>query len=518
MSTKIKNFLSSTFGLFNEYKLPLLSGVLQATSYIPFQPWGLCFCLVPLWMFWINSDFKKNIKGTLVCAFVASFIGFHWISIVAHDFGKMPWPVSILVLVAFSLVANIHLVFAGATWGFLKLFTSPRLGLWLIPFTTALFVTFFPALFPWNFGYAWIYANLPGAQLADIMGVVSLSSITLFINFLVLLAVKDSKYLTYGLSAVVLFISINALGLLHLRFIPEEKGSLNVGIVQANIGNLEKQHSLNRYSFRENVVSKYMALSEILLKENPKLDLLVWPETAYPQYVDLKAFETSASVLSQLAKKHKTSLATGFYDLQKNNQVGNAILYVDKKGQLADQPTLKTILLAFGEYLPLSDRFPSIRNWLPMVADFIRGPGPQIRHLEGINYGSLICYESLFPLFSRELANQKANVLLNVTNDSWYDDVFEPNQHLYITAGRALENRRPLIRSTNTGLSTVIRSNGQPMDISPRSQEWAGAYKISYPDKNYQTIYQRWGKNLHHVIIVVSLIGLFVIGRLRKTA
>lgn len=516
MTTKTQNAFKAPINFLNAYKLPLISGVLLATSYIPFPPWALFFSLVPLWIFWTKSDFKKTLVGTLVCGFVASFIGFYWIAIVAHDFGRIPWPLSILILSAFALLANLHLAVGALAWSVSRLQVPKKYGLWLIPLLSSLSIVFIPTLFPWNYGYAWIYINLPGAQLADILGVISLATVTVFINFFIFLAWYEKRYVFYGSAATVLFVSINALGLLHLNFIPSESKKLKVLITQANIGNLEKQQSLNRYSYREIIMDKYIELTDQALRGETSVDLVVWPETAYPQYVDLSNFQSSAPKLMQLTQKHQTALATGFYDVKDQNQVANAILYINRSGQVGDRPTHKTILLAFGEYLPFADWFPILKKWAPQVADFTRGPGPEIRYLANVALGPLICYESLFPNFSRDLANLESNILINLTNDSWYDDWFEPLQHLYITAGRALETRRPVIRSTNTGLSTVIKSNGQPMEISPRSKEWAGVFEVSYPEKGIKTIYQRWGKDLHYILLIIFTIALFTVGRLRK--
>ncbi len=517
----MSSFFKSVVSKIDQYKLPLISGVLQATSYIPFPPWALFFCLVPLWFFWLKSDFKRSVIGTLVCAFVASFIGFHWIAITVHDFGQMPWPLAILALSGFSLIANVYLVFAAITWRFLSIYIDKYLSLWLLPFIAAIFMCFFPSLFPFHFGYAWIYAKLPGAQIGDIFGMTSLAMLTLLINFLVFMAVRQKKYLAYGLSAIVLFITINTLGVIRSQFLPEETKSINTLIVQANYGNLEKQMSLHQSRFREVIIEKYIKLSTTAIQKwklknpNQDLDLVVWPETAYPAYLDLKNFNYTANPLNAFTKDYNTSLATGFYHAESGNRVANAILYVNSLGELADTPTHKTILLAFGEYLPFSETFPILKKWLPMVADFIRGKGPESRIITGVSVGPMVCYESLFPWFSRELANQQTNLFINLTNDSWYDDVFEPNQHMYITAGRAIENRRPVIRATNTGISTVIRSDGSVMSVSPRDQEWTGIYKVSYPERNYQTPYQKWGKNSFIFILFASTLLLVIIGRIK---
>lgn len=517
MSVLSKKLIDSPMSFLKKYKLPILSGVLQATSYIPFLPWGLFFSLVPLWFFWTRSDLKKNIVGTLVCAFVASFIGFYWIAITAHDFGKLPWPVAILALMAFSVFANLHLVVSAASWSLLHLTLPKKYSFWMIPFITAISVCFIPTLFPWNFGYAWIYSNLPGAQLSDIMGVVSLATATIFINFFVFQALNQKKYVLYGALAVVTFVSINVLGLVRTQFLTPETESINVALIQANVGNLEKQRMLSGYGFRDVVINKYLDLTRQAVSKGEKLDLVVWPETAYPSYINLKDFQNTNSTLSRLAQDNNFNFATGFYDVADNEDVSNAILYVNRQGEIADRPTHKTILLAFGEYLPLGNTFPALKRILPQVADFKRGPGPETRQLDNLSIAPLICYEALFPLFTRDLVNQNAHLILNVTNDSWYDDWFEPNQHLYITAGRALETRRPVLRATNTGLTTVIQSNGQPMEISPRGQEWVGVYKVSYPDKNLKTIYQKWGKNLHYMILIGLSIIIIALGRFRKS-
>ncbi len=517
MIEKITYPFKAVFRFSKSYQLPILSGVLLATSYIPFPPWALFFSLVPLWIFWTKNDFKKSIFGTLVCSFIASGIGFYWVAIVAHDFGRLPWILSILILMAFALVANLHLVAAATAWGIFQLQVSKKIALWLIPLISCLSIVFIPTLFPWNYGYAWIYINLPGAQLADILGVISLATVTVFINFFIFLAWLEKKYILYGGAAIVLFVSINALGLIHLNFIPEEKNSLKVLITQANFGNIEKQQALDSYGFREKMIQKYISLSTEALRTEKKVDLVVWPETAYPQYINLRDFTNTAPALKDFTQTHKVALATGFYDVQNFDRVANAILYVDKAGQIIDRPTHKTILLAFGEYLPLSDTFPFLKEIMPQVADFTRGPGPEVRYIANVAVGPLICYESLFPDFSRQLSNLGSNIFINMTNDSWYDDNFEPLQHLYITAGRALENRRPLIRSTNTGLSTVIKSNGQPMKISTRSKEWAGVYTVNYPDKDIKTIYQRWGKDLHYILLIIITLIVYAFGRYKKS-
>ena len=101
-----------------------------------------------------------------------------------------------------------------------------------------------------------------------------------------------------------------------------------------------------------------------------------------------------------------------------------------------------------------------------------------------------------------------AQVLLNVTNDSWYGSWQEPWQHLYMSLARAVETRRPLIRGTNTGLSTVIQANGNIMKISPLNKEWTHLYSIPYREKPQDTLFMSWGFYINEIfLLLLSFLG-----------
>ena len=103
-----------------------------------------------------------------------------------------------------------------------------------------------------------------------------------------------------------------------------------------------------------------------------------------------------------------------------------------------------------------------------------------------------IFYESLFPSFSRSLAALGAQFIVNVTNDSWYGTWQEPYQHLYMTLARSVEFRRPVLRVTNTGISSVVLASGDILEQSPIHEPWAGLYKVPYLRTPPETFYQNW--------------------------
>jgi apolipoprotein N-acyltransferase len=106
--------------------------------------------------------------------------------------------------------------------------------------------------------------------------------------------------------------------------------------------------------------------------------------------------------------------------------------------------------------------------------------------------GAQICYESLFPKFSRDLADLGAQFIVNVTNDSWYGSWQEPYQHFYMTLARGVEFRRPVLRVTNTGISSVSLASGEILERSPIHQQWVGLYEVPYLTNPPSTFYQRW--------------------------
>jgi apolipoprotein N-acyltransferase len=183
------------------------------------------------------------------------------------------------------------------------------------------------------------------------------------------------------------------------------------------------------------------------------------------------------------------------------------------------QPTYnKSQLLAFGEYLPFGETFPFLYKLVPFVGTFERGPGPVTQNVplvsgKLVKLGPQICYESLDPEFSRELAQGGSEIIFNVTNDSWFGDWAEPYQHLYMTLARGIENRRPLVRGTNTGISSVILANGTVMEQSKMNERWMQNFSVGYQQNPELTFYTRWG-HWDWTILVLAL--FFIIYRSKR--
>lgn len=370
-------------------------------------------------------------------------------------------------------------------------------------------------IFDWHFGYTWLWIDWPGAQFGEVVGFIGLSTITIVLNGLILwshLLWREKKdYLWPFGAGVITFAAVNVAGIYLHGSLPAPDKKAEVLVVQANISNSDKEYSVYGSNTKNFVINKFFQLTSKALKETPnKPTFALWPETAFPDvFYDAKLSSGAVHFLHEFLVQNQLSLITGGYAYTEG-KLSNAMMSLNPNGEMSSTPYSKTHLLAFGEYLPGSTWFPAMKEWVPEIADFARGHGPQILRLGELKLGAQICYEGLFDHFSRGLANQGAQMIVNSTNDSWYPDWNEPFQHLYMTLARAIETRRPLIRSTNTGISTAILASGEILTLSPRDQEWTHVYEIPYLENPPQPAFLTWGFYLFPVILGLSFVGSLI--------
>lgn len=502
----------------SSYRLPLLSGLLIGTSYIPFPPWALLFCFVPLWLFWLREEsVRKILLGGWLAQFVFCLIGFHWVAHTAHEFGHMPWPAALLVLLLFCAFGHLFFVLAGLSFALFRdrLRLSRAAQMVLLPCVTALSLRTVPMIFPWNLGYPWLGARLPAFQLAEFVGFEGLGVLTLFLNLAFLSAWEHRKertgaYLLGGAAALLLL--LNGAGWIAGKAQPTPDAMARVLVVQGNTGNLEKVSAETREGAREEILRRYFGLTRQGLRQAGRRapDYVVWPETAFPGPLPFPPPDTgNPGVLAGFARATGTALVTGAMGRDAaGGKPTNSMFFLDRDGGMADKPYDKVHLLIFGEYFPFSDRFPVLREWFPFTADFARGPGPGTRQIGALRVGPQICYEGLFPDLSRSLAGQGAQIFVNVTNDSWFGTTAEPYQHLFMTLARGIEFRRPVVRATNTGISAAMRADGTLLDLSPSHAEWTGLYEIPYRKAPHPTFYQEYGFRLVPLILWLIFVVL----------
>lgn len=514
------------------YWLPILSGLLTATSYPPFPSWAVIFCWAPLWIFcWQNRSLTKTFWAGWWTQFVLSLIGFHWVAYTAHAFGGLPWFVSVLALLIFAGLVHLHIPAALVLINWIR--KDQNWPAWVVFISFALSASLlervWPMIFPWHMGYSLLYSRLEISQLAEWVGFSGLSTWLWILNALIATAIvswPQNKARTGAFVgvAISLFFILNIVGAL-IRPSDSTKPTKTVKalIVQANIGQFEKIMAEKNLKgadgdLQKAVMEIYFQLTDKALTQYPDAEMIIWPETALADYLDIeylsrpRALELRNKIISW-----NRALVTGAYSRNPETQeVYNAVFTFNPQGELTAPPYRKNQLLAFGEYLPLSDTFPWLLKILPFVSSFARGPGPEVKPLnlntKAISLAPQVCYESLYPELTRKAALNGSELIVNVTNDSWFGRHFEPFQHGTMNWSRTLEVRQPLIRATNTGQSSIVTHTGRVLVKSTIGTDWFGMAEVPIPQKT-ATFYMKYG---YLDWLVYLMILLILIWRMKR--
>lgn len=502
---------------------PILTGLFIGTSYIPFPPWAMLFGLAPLAVAWLrlaqSSDTETSPRRLILrgfflgwlAQFILNAIGFHWIAVTATEFGHFPMWAGILVLIGFCAIAHAYYGVAGAlTLYIFKKFQKSGVSLSPPTFFALAFSLFalteslWPSIFPWHLGYPWLWANLPGAQFSDVIGFEGLNLVTLACNALFAigwvrwensektLATRARPSLPWLIAGLGVFIAINLLGLGRAEKWAKPDGELKILIAQGNVGNYEKLIVEQQKNFVYPIINTYMKLSSQGFEWHPEATHVLWPETAFPDFLD-ESFrdQQSWAMIQQYAKSRGKTILTGAYSHDRKKRETYNAFFAMGDGGLLSPPYHKSILIPFGERFPFSDVIPYMKWLFPGLGSFGSGDGPTTMNVGDFRLGPQICLESLYPEFSASMARQGAEIFSNVTNDSWFGRTFEPYQHMTMTLARAIENRRPLLRSTNTGITTAILADGTLLEKSPIGEEWVGFYKIPFQKNPDVVLYSR---------------------------
>lgn len=509
------------------YFLAIISGVLVGTSYIPFPPWAVLFCYAPLWISIVSTspNIKKTFWAAWLTQFILSLIGFYWIAYTAHEFAQIPWVFSSMALLIFACLMHLYIPIAATVsiWLKKRFSLSVASTLLTVALLHSLLERVWPSIFEWNLGYTLLYSKIPAFQLADLVGFHGLSTIVLLINAWLACIWLNRRNLKSSLlqltTLVALCIGLVVWGAKHGEIWNKTDRQIKISVIQANIGNSEKIYAEKGQGYQEYITRKFTSLSQKAFSDFPDTDIFVWPETAFPDFLDQHLLgRVHTNILANEMGPIGRPIITGAYskdqkiNLRNDQSTYNALFLVDSYGNSLDHPYHKTHLLAFGEFLPLSEQFPFLLKLFPFIANFGRGNGPEVMvwHFNGdtIYWGGQICYEGLYPAFTRGLVQKGADILVNTTNDSWFGMGSEPYQHLYLTLARAIEVRRPLVRSTNTGYSTAIQANGEIMQKSPLHIEWYGQFALNYQKNAPLTFYTNIGHKDWILLLVILALNL----------
>lgn len=323
--------------------------------------------------------------------------------------------------------------------------------------------------------------------------------------------------------AIVLLVPIGISLLLFFRSAnyESETPAVEVAIVQPNF----EPHYQKFEIPDQDQLDRFMSLSDSILTQST--DYLVFPETSFPLIMlnDLNRSQAIRAMQELIDRYPNLKIVTGastyrvfepndelpetvretrdgmFYDIQ------NSALEIEAGGDI--EVYFKSKLVPGAEFFPFKSFLPFIK---PIVQQLGGSMGHAMQDERSVFISSsgkvapVICYESIYGAYVGEYVQLGANLIFIITNDGWWDDTPGHRQHLAFARLRAIEHRRPIARSANTGTSAFITSEGR-VEL-PTNYEETTAIISKITPREDMTFYARWGDYLARIAAVVSILML----------
>lgn len=470
-------FAVAGFAPWNIYPMPVLSLALL------FWLWGQTAS--PRASAWLGFAFGLGMFGA----------GVGWIYVALHDYGNMPMVLALFTTLLFAAFLALFPALVGYLQAKISLPGWMRQTLLLPALWVAveLLRGYLFTGFPW---LAMGYAQVPGSPLAGyapILGVYGVSLVAAISAGLLVMFVQQRWSARGKLAATMLLVLwLGGAALRMVEWTVPEGAPVKVSLLQGNIAQDEK--------FEEGrLVGTLETYRRLALGSDARL--IVFPETAVP-LLRGEMPENYADILREHARRNDGDILIGAFEQERN-------LYYNSMFSLGVSPAQayrKNHMVPFGEFIPLRPLFGWLINEvlnIPM-GDLASGGAQQpLLNLAGQRIAMNICYEDVF---GEEIirALPQATLLLNVSNDAWYGDSSAAMQHNQIAQMRALETGRMMLRATNTGVTSVIGSDGRVLQMLPQHEE--GVLTAQVQGYAGATPYVRWGNAAVMGLVLAMLV------------
>jgi apolipoprotein N-acyltransferase len=469
---------------------------------------------------------KALLRGT-VAAYLMGFLWFtgncYWIYQTMLYYGGLPPFISAGILIAYSLVLGLYFAALGLlVTATAKAFRSPLYALVATPFfwvALELLSARFTKV-PWDLlGYSQV-GNFLLTSLAPWTGVYGITFVLVAGNALIAWGTLAST----GKRRLVL-LAVGFLAVLVLQngdhFAPPSAPSPATAVLLQQNLNVNQDNHWPGVDY-EHHVSEFAKLSTRtcgpFLAGMPDLNaypvtpdcpeqpvtpgVIIWPESPAP-FLDKDPRLLTA--LRDLAVYMHAPVIAGTTSLDAHGDrfdMYNSALFVRPDGTVAGRYD-KIHLVPWGEYIPFKSFFSFAKNLTQQAGDMTHGWRRVVFSTDGHLLGVFICYEEIFGDEVRLFAKQGAQVLVNISNDGWYGDTCAPWQTLNMSRMRAIENRRWLLRDTNTGITTVIDPYGRLTASVQRHALTSLAARYGY--RSDQTFYTLHGDLFAYLCGIITL-------------
>ncbi|MEM7181365.1 MAG: nitrilase-related carbon-nitrogen hydrolase [Spirochaetota bacterium] len=516
-------------------------------------------------------SWQKTLAISTLASLCVTFIAFNWLLVGIRNLSGSSSFVAFLFLLPYSIFLQAKLPFFLLTARYF-LRRYPGQEIWLLAALALLSDLCFYQMFPWYYGNLFT-GNTFLLQFAAIAGIYGMGFVQFLVAHLVVVlftflsskrkdAVPNKTVATSRLLDIVfpllVVILVYLYGLWHLVSFRPGSDLVHVAMLQPNTG-LSLQEKKEDEAFAATSLSRVASLAlKAIYEANGQVDLLVLPESAIPFFssnpspanIQNKVYSsTFQGLLAFVSREGKLDIVYNEMDWEKKS-VSNRASVFSRFGERSGSYQ-KQILVPFGEYLPfafswLGALFPESSKYVPgenyqaLNYSYIpqRPPLPlrkivqnqqqddlqEIQQPEKIlqnwpeapasqegKFTPLLCYEAMFPEYVRESVNKDAgDFLINLTNDSWFGNYLENYQHSSAAKVRAVETGRYLIRSTLSGISSVVSPTGEDSIAKTAINEMA-IRTFSVPRRSgATTIYLRYGNTSNYALLGLGFLLYFL--------
>jgi apolipoprotein N-acyltransferase len=489
--------------------LALLCGALLPLSLAPFDYWPLGLAALAGWFALLRRPGVNGALSGWLFGVGKYGVGASWVYVSIHVYGNAAPALAGFLVVVF--VAGLALFPLANGWLFRRLQSGSVL--WDALLFAALFSAF-EWLLTWILtGFPWLYAGY--AHLDTILagwaplGGVLLVGFFVALSAAMLVAAVDGAFRRHrgtvmaalGVGLAPWLIGAALAGSTWVQ--PDQERQ--VALIQGNVDQSVKWRPESQLP----IINTYRSLSE----PHWGVDLLIWPEAA----ITLLAHQAGdvLAALDERAASAGTAFVLGIPALERLPD-GELVFHNAALALGTGQGRyVKRRLVPFGEYVPLESLLRGMIELfdLPMSHS---APGPWLQpllELGGHRGLMAICYEVVYPDLVR-LQAADADVLLTISNDTWFGASIGPLQHLQMARMRALENGRYLLRGTNNGVTAVIDAAGQVQSQLPQFE--AGALRARYTVMTGTTPFTRYG-HTPLLIALAVIVAAYLVGAISRS-
>lgn len=496
--------------------LPVLTGFMLALAFpsigLSYAAWVAYIPLIA-YVYYVKTSARAFLGGFIAAA-IALFALLIWIPEVLGRYGGLS---SAMAWLAFGLMVAVLACYPAAACALTRHITRRGGSNYFLIFPAVWIVFEYALSFSPFGGLPWILAGYSQAdhlsviQIADITGIFGVSFIILWAGTSMVWMAANGRHKRKAfwppLIAVLMIAACLFYGRISLNRWGDVSTPFHAAMLQGNLSFEDPELVLDE-KFREG----YVRMADTL--EPGQTDLLVLPESPAP--ASFKYEDSYRRIFEELARRYPLGLI--FNNIRESESTGgiryfNSAYFLDGKGNLSGVYD-KIHLVPFGEYIPLAKLFSFVETITKDVSSFSPGNEIRVMNLGDHTANALICFEAAFPKLARRFVQKGSGLIVNLTNDGWYGDSAAPYQHLAIARLRAVENRRFLLRSTNSGISAIIEPTGKIQTSTALLQEAVGTGRFAFIET--MTLYTRYGDVLVF-LCVIMICASWIFAEFRRT-